>query len=123
MDENNKNDRLIDVENEMIGKFLSMEVNNRKPDTACPSDEHLAAFMDGNLNDADKDALMGHVSSCDECYDLFTEVISIQEEPAKDSWLDTKVIVFKFVAYSLAAAAVILIMFFVFRDNSINKLS
>lgn len=128
MDKKNENDRLINVENNMIGKFLSMEVNKGNPDTTCPSEEHLAAFLDGNLNAADRDAVMGHVSSCDDCHELFTEIINIQEElskeeePSKVSWLNPKFLVFKFVPYSLAAAA-ILAMFYLFRDNSIDRLS
>ncbi len=121
MDEKNKIDRLKDVEDEMLGKYLSMEVNKENPKTACPSEEHFAAFIDGNLNGEDRDALMGHLSSCDDCYELYTEVISMQEEMAKDSWLSSKVI--KFIPYPLAAAAAILIMLFVFRDSYVEDLS
>ena len=123
MDKNNKNDRLISRKDDMIGKYLSSMVNKEKANTKCPSLEDVAAFLDGKLNDRDRDAIMGHVSSCNDCHDLFTEVINIQEEPSKVSWLNPKFLISKFVPYSLAAAAAILAMFYLLREYSIDGLS
>lgn len=123
MEKNNKNDRLISRKDDMIGEYLSSMVNKEKANTKCPSDEEIAVFLDGKLNDTDRDAIMGHLSSCDDCHDLFTEAINIQEETSKVSRLNPKLLIFKFVPYSLAAAAAILVTFFLLRDNSIERLS
>lgn len=123
MDKNNKNDRLINRKDDMIGEYLSSMVNKEKANTKCPSDEEIAVFLDGKLNDTDRDAIMGHISSCDDCYELFTEVINIQEEPSKVSWLNPKFLISKVVPYSLAAAAAILAMSYLLRDYSIGNLS
>ena len=123
MEKNNKNDRLISRKDDMIGEYLSSMVNKEKANTKCPSDEEIAVFLDGKLNDTDRDAILGHLSSCDNCHDLFTEAINIQEEPSKVLWLKPKFLISKFVPYSLAAAAAILITFFLLSDNSIERLS
>ncbi|HHT9121547.1 MAG TPA: hypothetical protein ACFYEF_01650 [Candidatus Wunengus sp. YC63] len=129
MDKNNKNDRLISRKDDMIGEYLSSMVNKEKANTKCPSDVEIAVFLDGRLNDTDRDAIMGHISSCDDCYELFTEGINIQEElskeeePSKVSWLNPKFLISKFVPYSLAAAAAILAMSYLLRDYSIGNLS
>lgn len=62
MDKNNKNDRLTSRKDDMIGEFLSSMVNKEKANTKCPSLEDIAVFLDGKLNDMDRDAIMGHVS-------------------------------------------------------------
>lgn len=142
MDKKSENDRLINVENEMIGKYLSMEINKEKADTECPSQERLAAFLDDRLGGADRNALMGHISSCNDCHELLTEVIgmqeeegvekspevltetvSLQEEPQRKPWILARSILFRYVPYSLAVAAAVMIMIYVSRDTSIDKLS
>jgi|TARA_B100000315_G_scaffold67777_1_gene61674 hypothetical protein len=143
VDKKNENNRLINVENEMIGKYLSMEINREKVDTECPSQERLAAFLDDKLGDADRNALVGHISSCSDCHELLTEVIgmqeeegveecpevlsetvTVQEEPQWNSWFSARAILLRYVPYSLAAAAaVFLIMLYVSRDTEIEKLS
>lgn len=123
MDKNNKNDRLISRKDDMIGEYLSSMINKEKTNTKCPTEGEIAVFLDGKLNDTDRDAIMGHISSCDDCHDLFIEVINIQEETSKVSRLNPKFLIFKFVPYSLAAAAAILVTFFLLSDNSIDRLS
>lgn len=142
MDKKNENDRLINVENEMIGKYLSMKINREKADTECPSQERLAAFLDDRLGDADRNALMGHISSCNDCHELLTEVIGMQEEAGVEEcpevlsetvslqeelqwkpWILARSILFRYVPYSLAVAAAVMIMLYVSRDTAIDKLS
>lgn len=112
-----------------IGKFLSIELNKGNTDTMCPTDEDLTAFLDAKLDTARRDAIMGHLSSCDDCHELFTETINVheelskEEEPSKVLWLNPKFLVFKLVPCSLATAAAILMMLYLFRDNSIDRLS
>jgi hypothetical protein len=137
--ENPENDRLKN-DDEIIGKFLSMKVNKSKVETKCPSPEDLASFIDGTLEKKLRDSIMGHISSCNECYEVFSDTIKIQgeisniechevppdtlevqDELPKESWVNT--LIFKFMPYPVAVAAAILVMLFVFRGNVSNELS
>ncbi len=137
--ENSKKDSLNN-DDKIIGKFLSMKVNERKVETKCPSPEDLASFIDGTLEKKLRDSIMGHISSCNECYEVFSDTIKIQgeisniecyeappdtikvqDELPKESWVNT--LIFKFMPYPVAVAAAILVMLYVFRDNVSNELS
>ncbi len=142
MGKKNKKDRLMNMEDEMIGKLLSMNINKEKVKMECPSEEELACFIEGKLDDVTRDALMGHMNSCDDCYDTFKSAIEIQRELEEEEYNETvsdtvpvedeipgisvtplKSVILRFMPYPLAAAAAILIMFYVFRDISIRELS
>lgn len=140
MGKKSENDRLNNVENKMIGKFLSMQVNREKADTECPSQECLAAFLDDRLDDADRNAVMGHISSCSDCHELLTEVTGIQEEievcpeavsetvPVQeelqwDPWFSLRAILLRYVPYSMAVAAAVMIVLFAFMDTDTDKFS
>ncbi len=142
MEKKNKKDRLMNMEDEKIGKLLSMNINREKTKTECPSEENLACFIEGKLDNVTRDAIMGHMNSCDDCYDTFKSTIEIQREleeeecneivsdtvPVEDEipgvpLIPLRSIILRFMPYPLAAAAAILIMFYVFRDISIRELS
>lgn len=40
---------------------------------ACPSDEEMAAYIDGTLGKAESQRVTEHLASCDDCYDLYME--------------------------------------------------
>lgn len=73
----------------------------------CPSDETLAAFIDGHLTGDARQQVLEHVSTCSECRDVFQTAHEIAEEsdhqgnvvPVRRSWLIP--------AATLAAAAAI----------------
>ena len=68
--------------------------------TNCPSDETLAAFIDGRLDGAARDEVVAHLSSCTECRDGVNSVYEMQSEvPDRRAWLIP--------AATLAAAAAI----------------
>src|SRR5688572_20415835 len=39
----------------------------------CPADERLAAYLDGALGDAGRDAIEAHAAACDACRDTLAE--------------------------------------------------
>ena len=41
--------------------------------TACPDLESIAAYLDGQLTDRERARITEHLSSCEDCYSLFTE--------------------------------------------------
>jgi hypothetical protein len=41
--------------------------------TACPDLESIAAYLDGRVTDPERARITEHLSSCEECYSLFTE--------------------------------------------------
>ncbi|MCA9687133.1 MAG: zf-HC2 domain-containing protein, partial [Myxococcales bacterium] len=49
-----------------------------------PTDEALAAFLDGTLDEADRKAVIAHLDSCPRCFEWVAEVsASLAEEPAQ----------------------------------------
>ena len=131
-EENKENIRLNSRGDEMLGRYISMEVNKVEADTICPSEEDLAAFIDNTIDYVERDRIAGHLSSCNDCYEVFsvaTELqeeapVELQEEAPVESWFSVKSIIFRYVPYSFAAAAAaFLIMIYIFRDISVDKLS
>ncbi len=102
----------LNKRDEMIGRFLSREINKLEEKTACPSMEDIAAFIDGRLGQEEKEKIMSHLSSCGECYEIFLETVKTQEEMAQQSRAKIKRILYYSVpAAAIAAAAVLLIVF------------
>ena len=132
-EENKENIRLNSRGDEMLGRYISMEVNKVEADTICPSEEDLAAFIDNTIDYVERDRIAGHLSSCNDCYEVFSVATELQEEAPVDelqeeapveSWFSVKSIIFRYVPYSFAAAAAaFLIMIYIFRDISVDKLS
>lgn len=50
----------------------------------CPSDEELAAYIDGVLDKDEADRIAGHLVSCERCYEIYSETLQFQldSEPA-----------------------------------------
>lgn len=52
----------------------------RKPPGPCPSDEDLAAYIDGTLSKAESARITEHLASCEDCYAIYTETLHFQLE-------------------------------------------
>jgi hypothetical protein len=52
------------------------------PAGPCPSDEDIAAFVDGLLVGADRERLIAHLADCKACYQVFSGVVRFEEEAA-----------------------------------------
>ena len=50
----------------------------------CPDIEQLAAFIDGRLEGAAHSNVVGHLDSCERCYEIFTETVRFQQETAAE---------------------------------------
>ena len=50
----------------------------------CPSDEELAAYIDGALDEKEANRVAEHLVSCERCYEIYSETIQfqLQEDPA-----------------------------------------
>lgn len=55
------------------------------PEGQCPSSEDLAAYIDGELGEAESQRIIEHLASCEDCYAVYTETLRFQ--------LDTKNVV------------------------------
>jgi hypothetical protein len=44
----------------------------------CPSDEELAAYIDGGLDKAEADRIAGHLVSCERCDEIYSETLRFQ---------------------------------------------
>lgn len=92
---------------EIIGRRLARAIKGSARADECPSDEVLSAFVDGTLNEQERDAVVGHLTHCDKCYEVVSlarEMVK-EERRAKRSW---------FYAPASAVAAALLIILFKF---------
>ncbi len=48
------------------------------PDGQCPSAEALAAYIDGELGEAESQRITEHLASCENCYAVYTETLRFQ---------------------------------------------
>jgi hypothetical protein len=76
----------------------------------CPSDEELAAYIDGALDREEADRIAGHLVSCERCYEIYAETVQFQleEVPAAQG----KVVPFRagpVIRYGLPIAAMLLV--------------
>src|SRR5438270_2994235 len=62
---------------------------------ACPTDEQLAAYIDGTLGKAESERITAHLASCRDCYDLYMETAhflvnssAATPEDAKHEWAE-----------------------------------
>ena len=51
-------------------------------DTTCPSEELLAAFIDGRLSGAPRQQMLAHLNDCPHCYQHWREVTQVLEGDA-----------------------------------------
>jgi hypothetical protein len=120
----NKVVRLSSCEDEMLGRYISMEFNKVEADASCPTEEDLAAYIDNTIDRVERDRIAGHLCSCKDCYEVFSMAADLLGEVPEEPWFSVKSIFFRYVPYSFAAAAaVFLIMIYVFKDISVDKLS
>ena len=54
---------------------------------SCPTDEELAAYIDGKLGRADRKRITEHLASCEDCYAIYMGALRFQleSEPADDA--------------------------------------
>ncbi len=50
----------------------------------CPSAEDLAAFVDGRLQGLQRERILEHLASCEDCYQVFAGVVDFQEQEGED---------------------------------------
>ncbi len=64
-----------------LGLFLSKKMNQGPPVGECPSLVMLSEFIDGHLQGEERESVADHLTACADCYSLFSETISFQDEP------------------------------------------
>jgi hypothetical protein len=60
----------------------------------CPSDEELAAFLDGMLPAAERARITAHLADCESCFEVFASAVHFQQEAAGREGGDRKVLPF-----------------------------
>src|SRR3954452_4585329 len=48
--------------------------------SSCPSDEELAAFLDGVLSASDRVRITAHLADCESCYEIFAGAVHFQQD-------------------------------------------
>jgi hypothetical protein len=64
----------------MLNKIFTRRHSDSLQPGQCPSVESLAALIDGQLNKSEKQNLLVHLSSCQNCYETVSETILIERE-------------------------------------------
>jgi hypothetical protein len=100
----------------VIGRALARAIKGSAQADECPSDEDLSAFIDGTLDQQQRDKVMGHLSNCDKCYETFLMAQEmIKEEKEMASKVMTKRSWFYVPAAAVAAAVLVVLLKFVIQ--------
>jgi len=64
----------------------------------CPTDEEVAAYIDGGLDRVERERVAGHLASCEECLAVFSMTARLLAEPGpasrEDQEIDEKILAF-----------------------------
>lgn len=66
-----------------LGRALARKLSSSKG--ACPAPENIALLVDGDMDEADRDILLGHLASCDKCRDIFLAARKLTREKSAGS--------------------------------------
>ncbi len=55
-----------------IGRMISRAIKESADPESCPSPEDISDFLDGRLDQKQRDMVMGHLSHCERCYEVFS---------------------------------------------------
>lgn len=92
----------------VIGKALTVRmISGQASDEACISLEEIAAFIDGTIPDVDLNRIMGHLSRCERCYQVFSMTSELQKPEQLNTGRQSRWYVISGVA---AAAAVVVLV-------------
>jgi hypothetical protein len=66
-------------------KFAS--INTKSPKESCPTDEELAAYIDGTLGKKDRERVAEHLASCEDCWAIYMGTVRflLETEPAAEA--------------------------------------
>jgi Putative zinc-finger len=60
----------------------------------CPTDEELAAFIDGMLSPSERSRITAHLADCESCYEIFAGAVHFQQETVSPYQAAAKVVSF-----------------------------
>jgi hypothetical protein len=109
---NSSKKRIKEERDEIVGRALSRVIKEGVKAEECPPPEDLSAFIDGKLDEQQRNRVTGHLSHCDRCYEVFSvahEMIREEKEEVakgmikKRSWI--------YAPIAMAAAVVLAIVF------------
>lgn len=108
---------------DVFGKALSARMMcGQAPDEPCISLEEIAGFIDGSLTDVDKNRIMGHLSRCERCFQVFSMTSELQKpEPVSAGRQNRWYVISGAVA--VAAVAVLVINFSVQSPSKPQQLA
>ena len=91
----------------IIGSALSKAIANSSPIDACPSSEQLAVLVDGTATEVERETLLGHLSQCDRCREVYllTHDLNV-EEPVQQNYRGWYLAGGSFAAVALVVLAV-----------------
>jgi hypothetical protein len=69
---------------EILGRALARAIKENAQGDQCPSDEVLSAFVDGTLNEQEREAVVGHLTHCNNCYEVVSLAREMVEEGKKE---------------------------------------
>ncbi|MCP4353958.1 MAG: zf-HC2 domain-containing protein [Desulfobacterales bacterium] len=103
--------------------LLALAVQEEKPAEPCPSDEQLAAFIDGRLNADERKDILKHLNTCSPCYRQWMDISSVLEQEHAPEPLPRIYHIWKQASNSLAfAMAACLALFLTFYIPPLENL-
>lgn len=95
---------------DLIGRLLARDISNAGVKGECPAPEDIAAFIDNRLDGQHRMFVMGHLSSCKDCYDVFSETAKSINEASPQSATGKRKALYYVIPSAVAAAAMLLLI-------------
>jgi len=89
---------------------LAGNISNAGVRGECPSLEDIAAFIDNRLDGKDRMFVMGHLSCCKDCYEIFSETAKSINEVSPHSASGRRKTLYYVIPSAVAAAAILLLV-------------
>jgi hypothetical protein len=99
-----------DKGDDLIGRLLAGNISNAGVRGECPSLEDIAAFIDNRLDGKHRMFVMGHLSSCKDCYYVFSETAKSINEVSPHSASGRRKTLYYVIPSAVAAAAILLLV-------------
>lgn len=75
-----KKKRECEIQEDRSRALLALSAREPVEEGSCPSIDELAAFMDGTLEPAEREAVLAHLDACPKCYNDWLAVSSMRDE-------------------------------------------
>jgi len=114
--------------------MLALAAQDSQEKGQCPSDEDMAAFIDGKLSSQQREAIFRHLNHCPDCYQDWLETASLEKHGWKDLLIRIKITLslwaghlkipqpLRMPGFALAFASLILIFWWAAKPTELDRM-